>query len=91
MALDIYWQEGRSKTRIGQIEVDDVFDKLIFQYERQAGIHVDLYGHSRLYASQWEQLITLAHQTNFDAVQLEAVQAKLPVDASEGILILEGD
>lgn len=91
MALDIYWQEARSKIQIGKMEVDDAFDKLLFQYEHQSGIHVDLYGHSRLYASQWEQLIVLAHQTNFDAVQLEAIQARLPVDASEGILILEGD
>ena len=91
MALDVYWKNYQTQSWLGSVEIDTPFEDLLHAFGQQVGFPVDPYGKTRLYPAQWERLIALANSRGFAAQQLRRIQAAIPADEPQGLLILEGD
>ncbi|UOQ70163.1 hypothetical protein [Hymenobacter cellulosilyticus] len=91
MALDVYWKNYQTASKLGSIEIDTPLENLLYDFGQQVGFPVDPYGSTRLYPTQWERLIVMADSSGFPTQQLRHIQAAIPADQPQGILILEGD
>lgn len=91
MALDLYWQQGRTLTWIGSLEISNELTDLLHRFSQATGVSADPYGKGRLYLSQWSRLLAMAPASGYPARLLEAVQARIPAPPADGLIILEGD
>lgn len=94
MALDVYWQASRNaKARIwlGSLEIETPLEDLLYRFGQATGLSIDPYGKARLSAEQWQRLVGFASQAGYPSHQLKQIQAAIPVDDSEGTLVLVGD
>lgn len=94
MALDVYWQATRNphaRTRLGSLDIETPLVDLLYQFGQATGLPIDPYGKARLSAEQWNRLIGFASQAGYPTNQLKQIQATIPVDNLEGVLVLVGD
>lgn len=91
MALDIYWRNYQTETRLGSVEIDTLLEDLLDAFGQQVGFPVDPYGKARLYPAQWQRLIDLAGGTGYPVHQLRQIQAAIPANEPQGLIILAGD
>ena len=91
MTIDVYWQQGRHRLFLGSISVDDSFRELLQQAHQELGIFINPCATTKLYPSQWKQLLLLARSRKELLSKLQAIQAKYPPHTSEGFVMLEGE
>jgi hypothetical protein len=91
MRLDVYWQLGKHRLPLGSIEVNQAFIELLREFERNTGVVIKLSGYTRLYPSQWKQLVATAYVTGYQHLDLKRIQAKFPKHTTAGVVCLEPD
>lgn len=73
------------------MEIDTALEDLLHAFGQQVGFPLDPYGKARFYPAQWQQLMVLADSRGYPVHQLRHIQAAIPANEPQGVLILVGD